>query len=50
MTRLLDYLPRGNTLDDEAWHRRHRFLQWVLGAHLPALFIFGVVMGHDLLT
>ena len=50
MTRLLDYLPRGNTLDDQAWQRRHRFLQWVLGAHLPALFVFGVVMDNGLLT
>ena len=30
MTRLLAYLPRGNTLDDRAWHKRHVFLQAVL--------------------
>ena len=30
MTRLLAYLPRGNTLDDRSWHRRHVFLQALL--------------------
>ena len=50
MTRLLDYLPRGNTLDDSAWRRRHRFLQWVLLLHLPSLFVFGLVMHHGLPT
>jgi signal transduction histidine kinase len=42
---VLDYLPRGNTLSDEEWLRRHRLLQWVLAAHLPALFLFGVLRG-----
>jgi signal transduction histidine kinase len=42
---VLDYLPKGNTLSDKEWHRRHRLLQWVLAAHLPALFVFGVARG-----
>jgi signal transduction histidine kinase len=42
---VLDYLPKGNTLSDEEWHRRHRLLQWLLAAHLPALFVFGVLRG-----
>jgi signal transduction histidine kinase len=42
---VLDYLPKGNTLSDEEWHRRHRLLQWILAAHLPALFVFGVARG-----
>ncbi|MGH3695364.1 MAG: hypothetical protein ACRDRX_15480 [Pseudonocardiaceae bacterium] len=50
MASLLDYLPRGNTLDDEVWHKRHRFLQWVLGLHLPALFVLGMVLGWGLLV
>ena len=29
---VLDYLPKGNTLSDEEWHRRHRLLQWLLAA------------------
>jgi signal transduction histidine kinase len=40
-----DYLPRGNTLDDEAFQTRHELLCWVLGLHLPALFLFGVARG-----
>ena len=45
MSAVLDYLPKGNTLSDEEWHRRHRLLQWLLAAHLPALFVFGVLRG-----
>jgi signal transduction histidine kinase len=48
LTRLLAYLPRGNTLDDRAWHRRHVFLQGVLLLHLPLLFAFGLYMGRSL--
>ena len=41
------YLPHGNTLDDRTFSRRHRFLCWVLGLHVPALFAFGVARGYD---
>jgi signal transduction histidine kinase len=40
-----DYLPRGNTLDAQAFHRRHLLLTWVLALHVPALFAFGVWQG-----
>jgi signal transduction histidine kinase len=46
LTRLLAYLPRGNTLSDRAWQRRHVFLQAVLLLHLPLLFLFGMYMGR----
>jgi signal transduction histidine kinase len=46
LTRLLAYLPRGNTLDDRAWHKRHVFLQALLLLHLPVLFAFGLFMGR----
>jgi signal transduction histidine kinase len=49
LTRLLAYLPRGNTLDDRAWHKRHVFLQGVLLLHLPLLFGFGLFMGRSFL-
>jgi signal transduction histidine kinase len=49
-TRLANYLPRGNLLDDAAWHRRHKFLLCILGLHVPALFIFAFWLGHDPLT
>ena len=48
--RLLDYLPRGNLLDDAAWQKRHRVLLWVLGLHLPALFVFALWLQHNPLT
>jgi hypothetical protein len=47
LTRLLAYLPRGNTLDDRAWHKRHVFLQALLLVHLPLLFAFGIFMGRS---
>ncbi|MGQ0716602.1 MAG: sensor histidine kinase [Pseudonocardiales bacterium] len=50
LTRLLDYLPRGNLLDDTAWRKRHRFVLWVLGLHLPALFVFALALQHSPLT
>ncbi|MCA1709889.1 MAG: hypothetical protein LC808_44055, partial [Actinobacteria bacterium] len=50
MTRLLDYLPRGNLLDDTAWSKRHHIVLWVLGLHLPALLVFALWLGHGLLA
>jgi signal transduction histidine kinase len=50
LTRLLDYLPRGNLLDDTAWRKRHHMVLWVLGLHLPALFIFALWLGHSVLA
>jgi hypothetical protein len=46
LTSLFAYLPRGNTLDDRAWHKRHVFLQGLLGLHLLGLYVFGVLMGR----
>jgi signal transduction histidine kinase len=45
---VFDYLPRGNTLDDETFRRRHLLLCWVLGLHIPALFAFGLWQGYDI--
>ena len=41
-----DRLPRGNTLDDPTFRRRHRFLTGVLVAHVPALAALGAWRGH----
>src|SRR4051812_38948070 len=49
MATLRRYLPRGNTLDDEAWARRHRIVLAVLAIHLPAIFAFGVGLGYPVL-
>ena len=39
------YLPRGNTLDDDAFFTRHGWLCWLLGLHVPLLLAFGMVEG-----
>jgi signal transduction histidine kinase len=43
--RLLDALPRGYTLDEHEWQRRHRLLLWVLGAHVPGIAVLGLLLG-----
>lgn len=45
---LLDRLPRGYTLEEEDWQRRHRLLLWVLALHVPGLAIFALVLGSGL--
>ena len=45
--RLLSYLPRGNTLDDRAWRRRHRLLERVLLLHVPLVVGLGLLLGHS---
>ena len=47
LPRLLAYLPRGNTLDDRAWHRRHLLLERVLLLHVPLLVGLGLALGHS---
>jgi signal transduction histidine kinase len=44
-TRLLAYLPRGNTLDYKVWMRRHVFLQGILLLHVVGLYLFGLWRG-----
>ena len=46
--RLHDFLPRGNTLDDAEWRRRHRLLEQVLLFHIPALIGVGVALDRPL--
>jgi len=47
LLRLLSYLPRGNTLDDRAWRRRHRLLERVLLLHVPLVVGLGLLLGHS---
>ena len=47
LARLLRQLPRGNTLDDVQWARRHRLLQRVLLAHVPFMALLGWVLGDS---
>jgi signal transduction histidine kinase len=46
-THLRGFLPRGDTLPDAVWEKRHRFLAGLLAAHAIALPIFGVAMGYS---
>jgi hypothetical protein len=43
---LIDILPRGNTLQEAEWQRRHTLLLWVLLAHVPLLVVTGVALGN----
>jgi signal transduction histidine kinase len=45
---LWSHIPRGNTLDGAEWSRRHQVLQWVLGLHIPALFLMSLLLGRGL--
>jgi signal transduction histidine kinase len=49
-SRLMSYLPKGNLLDDEAWHNRHLIVWSLLLLHLPGLTAFGLWTGHSLKT
>jgi diguanylate cyclase (GGDEF)-like protein len=42
----LDYLPKGQLLPEDVWRRRHRTLLFLLRAHVPALFVFGLIRGY----
>src|SRR4051794_18144004 len=46
-SRLRDRLPRGQTLPPVAWAKRHVWMTRVAWAHVPALFLFGLVTGHS---
>ena len=47
---VLDTLPRGYSLDERDWQRRHRLLLGVLATHVPGLALFGLLLGHAPLT
>ena len=40
-------LPAGNLLPEDVWRQRHRVIVALLWLHVPALVLFGVVMGQD---
>ena len=46
---LINILPRGNTLSEADWQRRHRLLQWVLLVHVPVLAAIGLALHNPLL-
>ena len=42
---LREWLPRGSTLPDEVWARRHRGILTLLCLHVPVIFTMGIVQG-----
>lgn len=42
---LRQVLPRGRTLPDEAWNRRHRAMLWILWGHVLVLPVFALFRG-----
>jgi methyl-accepting chemotaxis protein len=41
------YVPRGDSLPDEAWEARHRNILALLAAHVPFLYALGTFTGTD---
>lgn len=42
------WLPRGGSLPEALWRRRHRIITAILGAHVPAIPLFAVARGYPL--
>jgi methyl-accepting chemotaxis protein len=45
-TGIWSVIPRGVPLDDDAWRKRHRVIEYVLWAHVPALVVLGLVRDY----
>ena len=46
-TRIRAWLPRGDTLPDAMWARRHRWLLALAWAHVPVLLLIGLLAGYS---
>ncbi|MGH2735177.1 MAG: putative bifunctional diguanylate cyclase/phosphodiesterase [Actinomycetota bacterium] len=40
-------LPKGQSLPENVWRRRHNGIVWMVWAHVVGLFVFGLVQGVD---
>jgi hypothetical protein len=49
VARALAKLPKGGSLDDDAWRRRHRGIVILLWAHVPSIIVFAQLMGEGAL-
>ena len=47
--RLRAVLPRGRTLPDDAWRKRHRALLALLWLHAVAMPVFGLLQGEGVI-
>jgi diguanylate cyclase (GGDEF)-like protein len=45
---VLDWLPRGRSLNEDVWRVRHRTLSYLLRAHVLAVLCFGLIIGRTL--
>jgi diguanylate cyclase len=45
--RVIDLLPKGRSLPEHVWNRRHRGLRALLWIHVVALGALGIVRGYD---
>ena len=45
MRHLRDLLPKGQTLPDESWEQRHRWMVNLLWFHVAGLFAFSLLQG-----
>jgi hypothetical protein len=48
LKRLWRILPKGRSLPEEIWRRRHRGILVLLWAHAVGIACFGVLRGHGL--
>jgi len=46
MARLAEMLPRGKSLPDDLWERRHRFLLWLAWFHAVVIALIGPIVGY----
>ncbi len=48
ITRLKTVLPRGGSLPERLWEKRHRAIVFLLWAHVPGITVFAVIRGNSL--
>ena len=48
MSRLRDLLPKGQTLPDDSWEQRHRWMVNLLWFHAAGLLVFSLLQGYPL--
>ena len=46
LRRAWDWLPRGKSLPEDVWRRRHHTLSWLLRAHVAIVFVFALARGY----
>ena len=41
------YIPKGNSISEESWRVRHRYILLLLAAHVPLLYLLGTFTGTE---